>query len=124
MDSEVDSGPHPSAVAAATPATGLPSARGFDGERATARVLRAGAFLAGLCFATSIVLEWLPAAAALAHDAELLRAAGATLLVVTPVARLVVAGVSLGRRGEYRYSTLAAIILALMFAAAGLGFVS
>ncbi|HVE81679.1 MAG TPA: hypothetical protein VND93_02480 [Myxococcales bacterium] len=105
----------------ATPAhgTSLPSVREMDGERAIALVLRGGALLAGLCFALSITLELLSTAA---HDAELLRAAGATLLVVTPVARLVVAGVALGRRGEYRYSTYAAIILALLIAAAGLGF--
>jgi uncharacterized membrane protein len=92
----------------------------MDGERAIALVLRTGALLAGLCFLASILLEALPAP--LAQDAELLRAAGATLLVVTPVARLVVAGVALGIRGEYRYSTYAAVILALLMAAAGLGF--
>jgi hypothetical protein len=114
--------PHPrAAVAAAPPVPALPVARGMDGERAIARVLRAGALLAGACFAASIALEAIPALP-LRQDAELLRAAGATLLVVTPVARLVVAGVALGIRGEYRYSTFAAVILVLLIAAAGLGF--
>lgn len=111
----------PAAVVAAPRVSGLPVTRGMDGERAIARVLRAGALLAGVCFAASVVLEALHVPS-LQQDAELLRAAGATLLVVTPVARLVVAGVALGIRGEYRYSTYAAVILVLLIAAAGLGF--
>lgn len=111
----------PAAVAAAPPAPALPTTRGMDGERAIALVLRAGAIMAGVCFLASILLEAIPDAP-LMRDAELLRATGATLLVVTPVARLVVAGVMLGRRGEYRYATFAAVVLVLLMAAAGLGF--
>jgi uncharacterized membrane protein len=111
----------PAAVAAAPHSPALPTARGMDGERTIAMVLRAGAIMAGVCFLASILLEVVPDAP-LVQDADLLRAAGATLLVVTPVARLVVAGVALGRRGEYRYTTFAAIVLVLLFAAAGLGF--
>ena len=113
--------PQPAAVAAVPPVPALPTARGMDGERVIALVLRAGALLAGACFAASIAVQAIPALP-LQQDAELLRAAGATLLVVTPVARLVVAGVALGIRGEYRYSTYAAVILVLLIAAAGLGF--
>jgi uncharacterized membrane protein YdbT with pleckstrin-like domain len=113
--------PAPAAVAAAPQVPSLPHTRPMDGERAIALVLRSGAFLAGLCFLLSILLEVVPATP-LAQDAEYFRAAGATLLVVTPVARLLVAGVALGLRGEYRYSTYAAVILALLMAAAGLGF--
>jgi len=111
----------PAAVAAAPPAPALPTTRAMDGERAIALVLRAGAILSGVCFLASILLEGIPDAP-LVRDAELLRATGATLLVVTPVARLLVAGVALGRRGEYRYATFAAVILVLLMAAAGLGF--
>jgi len=110
---------HPTQAAAPAPA--LPTTRGMDGERAIALVLRVGAILSGVCFLASILLEAIPDAP-LVQDAELLRATGATLLVVTPVARLLVAGVALGRRGEYRYATFAAVILLLLMAAAGLGF--
>lgn len=121
MDGEVERSAPRAAAAAAPPARATPAVRGMDGERAIAAVLRAGAILAGLCFAASIILEHL-GGPGLLRDAELLRAAGASLLVVTPVVRLLVAGVALGLRGEHRYSVYAAVILLLMIAAASLGF--
>jgi hypothetical protein len=121
VDAEVDPVTPPSGVAAAAPPSPVHVVRGMDGERAIAAVLRAGAILAGLCFGASIVLERLSGVTGLARDAELLRATGASLLLVTPVVRLLVAGVALGLRGEHRYSVYAAVVLLLMVAAVGLG---
>lgn len=116
---------------AATAATtaGLPTARGFEGELQIARVLRTGALLAGGCFLLSILLELVPAVPWLASWGEAqaqtiqgLRKAGVVMLIITPVVRLVAAGVMLGLRGEWRYSAYGAMVLVLLGVAVLLGF--
>lgn len=102
-------------------APALPTVRAMDGERAIAGVLRMGALLAFACFSASLLVEAVATSGAYAAQADSLRAAGASLLIVTPVVRLVVAGVALGFRGEYRYSAYAVAILALMATAASVG---
>ena len=91
----------------------------MDGERAIASVLRTGAALSFACFTASLIVDRV--SHAYAAQADILRAAGASLLMVTPVVRLVVAGVALGQRREYRYSVYALAILVLMGVAASLG---
>ena len=52
---------------------------------------------------------------------DTLRKGAASLLLVTPVARLVVAGAMLGLRGEWRYTLYAAGVLGLLAIAVGAG---
>ncbi len=103
----------------------LPSARPFEGERQVARLLRTGAMLAGGAFVLSIVLELIPFAPARAElQAQVvvgLRKVGVILLVLTPILRLVTAGVMLGLRGEWRYSAYGALVLVLLGVAVWLG---
>jgi hypothetical protein len=91
------------------------------GERLIARVLRAGAVTSGALFLLSMGCEVLPPDPTRTHLLEGARMAGASLLVATPVARLVVAGGTLGRRGEWRYALCAAGVLALLGVAVGAG---
>lgn len=100
----------------------LPRARAIEGERYIARVLKTGAFLAGGCFALSVILELLPADAAQGYAIDVLRKGGLMLLVVTPILRLATAGVMLGLRGEYRYTVYAGLVLALLMMTIAAGF--
>ena len=99
----------------------LPRARVLDGENLIARLLRTGAVLSGLCFAASIALELLPQSESQGYAIDVLRKTGISLLVLTPVLRLVAAGVLLGLRGEWRFAIYAATILLLLALAVGAG---
>ncbi len=103
----------------------LPLARGFVGEHHIARVLRTGALMVGGCFLLSLVLEWLPVhpdlQLAQAQAIQGLRRAAVFLLVLTPIIRLVAAGVMLGLEGEWRYSLYGALVLVLLGVAVMMG---
>jgi hypothetical protein len=92
------------------------------GERWIARVLRTGAIASGGLFLGSLALELLPASEATSVAIDSMRKLGASLLLVTPVARLVVAGAALGLKGEWRYTLYAAGVLGLLAVAVGAGF--
>nr|WP_228530707.1 MULTISPECIES: hypothetical protein [Myxococcaceae] len=113
----------PDAVTRGASAKGGVRARGevIAGERWIARVLRTGAVLSGGLFLSSLALELLPASQGTSVAIDSLRKAGASLLLVTPVARLAVAGVALGLRGEWRYTLYAAGVLGLLALAVGAG---
>jgi hypothetical protein len=117
------------AVAAEVPAVNpsasseaLVHARFMDGERLIARILRFGALTSGGLLALSIVLEAVPASFHSEVAVDYLRKGAVSLLVVTPVARLVAAGALLALRGEYRYALYASGIVALLGLALGAGF--
>lgn len=99
----------------------LPRARVLDGEIIIARLLRAGALLAGLCFGASLVIELLPPTAAQGYAIDAFRKGGIFLLILTPLTRLVAAGVLLGMRGEWRFAIYAASVLLLLALAIGVG---
>jgi uncharacterized membrane protein len=99
----------------------LPRARAVYGDRAIAHVLRIGAVTAGVCFVLSIAAGYLPDTAERGWAVDFFRRSGITLLIVTPVLRLVAAGVLLGMKGEWRYTVFAACILLLLSAAMGAG---
>lgn len=86
-----------------------------------ARVLKGGAATSGGLFLASLALEALPPGEASSVSVDVLRRAAAALLLVTPVARLVLAGASLGVRGEWRYVLYAAGVLGLLALAVGAG---
>lgn len=92
----------------------IPHAREMSGEQAISAVLRTGAILSGLCFLTSLVIELFPPSVPASIAVELLRKGGVALLIVTPVLRLIAAGVVLGMRGEWRYTLYAACIVLLL----------
>jgi hypothetical protein len=92
------------------------------GERWIARVLRTGAVASGGLFLGSLALELLPQTEATSVAIDSMRKLGASLLLVTPVARLVVAGAALGLKGEWRYVLYAACVLGLLAVAVGAGF--
>lgn len=94
-------------------------ARELGRERGLAMLLRAGGVLGGACFLASIPLQYLPPSAHTDVLADLLRKAGASFLIVTPIARLGVAGVMLALRGEWRYLAYAAGTLSLLALAVG-----
>ena len=96
-------------------------AREMGGERTVAMVLRAGAVLGGASFLLSLPLELLPPNQYVHTAIDLLRKAGASFLIVTPVARLGVAGTLLGLKGEWRYLLYAAVSVGLLLAAVGAG---
>ncbi len=96
----------------ASPPTHL--ARAEAGERWISRLLRTGALCSGGLFLLSLVLESLPDSEPVHVAIDLLRKGAASALLVTPVIRLVVAGTSLGLRGEWRYTLYAAGVLALL----------
>ncbi|MBX5482888.1 MAG: hypothetical protein IRZ16_13760 [Myxococcaceae bacterium] len=92
------------------------------GEHHIARLLRLGAISAGLCFVGSLLAEGWPASASQAWLVDLLRKSGMMLLIATPIARLVAAGVMLGTRGEWRYALFTGCIVLLLAVAVGAGF--
>ncbi|WP_241758071.1 hypothetical protein [Myxococcus landrumensis] len=106
-----------------TPAPGLGRVRDrtLAGDRWIARVLRVGALLSGGMFVLSLCLEALPETESIHVAIDQLRKAAASLLLVTPVARLGVAGTLLGLRGEWRYALIAVGVLGLLALAVGAG---
>lgn len=108
--------------APATRVAQIPHAREMSGEQLISGVLRTGAVLAGLCFLTSLVIELLPPSVPGSIAIEVLRKGGVALLIITPVLRLVAAGVVLGMRGEWRYTFYAACIVLLLALAVTAGF--
>jgi hypothetical protein len=95
--------------------------RAEAGEQWISRLLRAGAVCSGGLFLTSIALEALPQSETVHVAIDVLRKGAASALLVTPVVRLVVAGTSLGLRGEWRYALYAAGVLGLLAVAVGAG---
>ncbi len=95
--------------------------RAVAGDRWIARVLRIGAVVSGGMFVLSLGLESLPQSERVHVAIDLLRKGAASLLLVTPVARLAVAGTLLGLRGEWRYMMMAAGVLGLLALAVGAG---
>ncbi|WP_233595301.1 MULTISPECIES: DUF1634 domain-containing protein [Corallococcus] len=96
--------------------------RAMAGERWIARVLRTGAVMSGGMFVASLALELLPRGESVHVAIDLLRKGAASMLLVTPVARLAMAGTLLGLRGEWRYTAIAAGVLCLLALAVGAGF--
>ncbi|MCY1031357.1 hypothetical protein OV207_07810 [Corallococcus sp. BB11-1] len=96
--------------------------RAMAGERWIARVLRTGAVMSGGMFVASLALELLPRDESVHVAIDLLRKGAASMLLVTPVARLAMAGTLLGLRGEWRYTAIAAGVLGLLALAVGAGF--
>ncbi|WP_338865045.1 hypothetical protein [Myxococcus stipitatus] len=118
LDAEpVTSGP----VETPAPDLGRARDRTLAGDRWIARVLRVGAVLSGGMFVLSLCLEALPESESIHVAIDQLRKAAASLLLVTPVARLGVAGTLLGLRGEWRYALIAAGVLGLLALAVGAG---
>ena len=95
--------------------------RAVAGDRWIARVLRGGAVVSGGMFVASLALEALPQSENVHVAIDLLRKGAASLLLVTPVARLAVAGTLLGLKGEWRYTVIAAGVLGLLAIAVGSG---
>ncbi len=96
--------------------------RAEAGERWISRLLRTGAMCSGALFLSSLVLESLPESESVHVAIDVLRKGAASALLVTPVVRLVVAGTTLGIRGEWRYAVYAAGVLGLLALAVGAGF--
>ena len=117
MAERVDT-PGPVEASAAQP---LPRVRSLEGDVIIARLLRTGAALSGMCLAGSLLLElWSPSSTQ-AYAIDALRKGGISLLVLTPLARLVAAGILLGLRGEWRFALYAATVLLLLAVAIGTG---
>jgi hypothetical protein len=95
--------------------------RSVAGERWIARILRGGALISGTMFLASLGLEVLPQSQEVQVVIDTLRKGAASLLLVTPVARLVMAGTLLGLHGEWRYTLYAAGVLGLLALAVGAG---
>lgn len=100
------------------------AARPIEGHKLLAWLLRTGAITGGALFAASLVLELLPQNYSSSVALDLLRKGGASVLLATPIVRLLAAGAFLGIRGEYRYAAYALGVLALLAAAVGAGFVA
>ena len=98
--------------------------RSLTGERVIGQLLRGGAVLSGSMFAGSLVLEALPQTQPVAVAIDTLRKGAASVLLVTPVVRVVAAGAMLGVRGEWRYTLFAGGILVLLAVAVGAGMVA
>jgi hypothetical protein len=96
-------------------------ARAEAGERWISRLLRGGAMCSGGLFLASLALEALPASENVHVAIDVLRKGAASALLVTPVVRLVVAGTTLGIRGEWKYALYAAGVLGLLAVAVGAG---
>jgi hypothetical protein len=96
-------------------------ARGARAEVSVGRVLRFGVLISGSCFGASLLLEMLPVAQHISVAIDLLQKGAISFLLVTPAARLVVAGLSLGLRGEWKYALYAGGVLALLAVALGAG---
>ncbi len=92
------------------------------GERYLAKILRAGAVASGALFATSVALRVLPVTRHTAMAIDLAQQGAVSLLLFTPVARLVASGVVLGAKGEWRYALYAAGVIGLLGLALGAGF--
>lgn len=88
--------------------------RAAAGERWIVRILQGGALISGGMFLASLVLEVLPQSQDVSVSIDTLRKGAASLLLVTPVARLAVAGTMLGLRGEWRYALYAVGILGML----------
>nr|WP_223759861.1 hypothetical protein [Myxococcus sp. RHSTA-1-4] len=95
--------------------------RTVAGDRWIARVLRGGAVVSGGMFVVSLGLEALPQSENVHVAIDLLRKGAASMLLVTPVARLAVAGTLLGLKGEWRYTLIAAGVLGLLAIAVSTG---
>jgi hypothetical protein len=95
--------------------------RSAAGERWIARILRGGALISGGMFLASLGMEALPRSLTAHVTIDMLRKGAASMLLVTPVARLVVAGAMLGLRGEWRYTLYAAGVLGLLALAVSAG---
>ena len=118
--------PQPRAASAAPVIPGVEStpahvARAEAGERWISRLLRGGAMCSGGLFLASLALESLPQSEAVHVAIDVLRKGAASALLVTPVVRLVVAGTTLGIRGEWKYALYAAGVLGLLAIAVGAG---
>lgn len=111
----------PAVPVAAPPRARERIGRSAAGERWIARILRGGAIISGTMFLGSLVMEALPQSETVQVAIDTLRKGAASLLLVTPVARLVVAGTMLGLRGEWRYTLCAAGVLGLLAIAVGAG---
>jgi uncharacterized membrane protein len=98
-----------------------PRERAVSAERVIGQVLRVGAVCSGAMFVGSLALEPWSVSAGVGEWIEGLRRGGVALLVGTPVARLAVAGVSFGRKREWRYTAYAGSILVVLAVAVGLG---
>ncbi|WP_395842885.1 hypothetical protein [Archangium violaceum] len=96
-------------------------ARAEAGEQWISRLLRGGAMCSGGLFLTSLALEALPQSESVHVVIDVLRKGAASALLVTPVVRLVVAGTTLGIRGEWKYALYAAGVLGLLALAVGAG---
>lgn len=96
-------------------------ARAEAGEQWISRLLRGGAVCSGALFLASLALEALPASENVSVAIDVLRKGAASALLVTPVVRLVVAGTTLGLRGEWKYALYAAGVLGLLAIAVGAG---
>jgi hypothetical protein len=95
--------------------------RAEAGEQWISRLLRMGATCSGGLFLASIALEALPDSETTHVAIDMLRKGAASALLVTPVVRLVVAGTTLGLRGEWKYALYAAGVLGLLALAVGAG---
>ncbi|EAU61965.1 hypothetical protein STIAU_5279 [Stigmatella aurantiaca DW4/3-1] len=95
--------------------------RAMAGERWIVRILQGGALISGGMFLASLFMELLPLSQDVAVSIDTLRKSAASLLLVTPVARLAVAGTMLGLRGEWRYTLYAVGILGLLALSVGAG---
>ncbi len=95
--------------------------RAEAGEQWISRLLRAGSVCSGGLFLASIALEALPKSETVHVAIDVLRKGAASALLVTPVVRLVVAGTTLGLRGEWKYALYAAGVLGLLALAVGAG---
>ncbi|WP_239014009.1 hypothetical protein [Archangium violaceum] len=96
-------------------------ARAEAGEQWISRLLRGGAMCSGGLFLASLALEALPESESVHVAIDVLRKGAASALLVTPVVRLVVAGTTLGIRGEWKYALYAAGVLGLLALAVGAG---
>ncbi|MFL5357889.1 hypothetical protein [Archangium sp.] len=104
-----------------TGASATPVERAEAGERWISKLLRGGAVCSGGLFLASLALEALPASEGVHVAIDVLRKGAASALLVTPVVRLVVAGTTLGIRGEWKYALYAAGVLGLLALAVGAG---
>jgi hypothetical protein len=95
--------------------------RAEAGEQWISRLLRGGAMCSGGLFLASLALEFLPQSETVHVAIDVLRKGAASTLLVTPVVRLVVAGTTLGMRGEWKYALYAAGVLGLLAVAVGAG---
>jgi hypothetical protein len=77
--------------------------------------------VSGGLFLSSLALEALPPTETVHVSMDVLRKGAASALLVTPVVRLVVAGTTLGIRGEWKYALYAAGVLGLLAVAVGAG---